>query len=597
MSELFEKNIELWAQKDPFHAAKLSLEEGMAEEISSKEEATDWLENFSLKNIEVLCVYGVGRGYFFEVLKPWLDQNKEHFLVFFEDSLAAIKSFFSTELATELLAHPQVWLYYYEDQAENKELLDNFSWNFVRLALGFAALPFYEKEKSTLYQEIKEKILFVCATKNAYLDEYFNYGIVFYRNLYPNLLQLPGAYLASGLFEKFQKVPAIICGAGPSLHNALPFIKEHHGRALIFAGGSALTALCKAGIKPHFGVGIDPNPEQYERLVRIEDFDYPFFYRNRLDHRSLKLARGPHLYVSGSGGYDTSEWFEKQLNLPVLDLDEGHNVVNFATEIATAMGCFPLIYVGMDLAFTKNKLYTPGILERNEVEDQEEVVVKNLEEAIVSWKDIHGQPIKTCWKWISESEWLSFYAEEHPEQTLVNATGEGIGFEGVANLSLEEVERLYLTEEKNLDSLVAKYLPECRLQEISKERLILLFEELKNSLVRCSEHLALLMEENEKIKERVLSSRDIPKHTTALAALAESDLDEEIGYKYVLAIFNEACSRSLYRQFQQSQMIAQRDPVQGYLLKMDLNLKRFAFLKTTALVNIEMIKDALKTES
>lgn len=592
--QTFQTNLDLWSRKAPLQAARLPFQTASEDpKRETLEEAQRWFKSVNLEQVEVLCVYGIGLGYVFEVLRPWLE-DENHFLVFFEDQPGQISAFFQLALATDMLQHPQVWLYALNPFEDNKEVLDQFSWNFVNMALGFAS-PAYETEKKDAFVELKEKVLFVCATKNAYLDEYFNYGIVFYRNFYPNLLQLPEAYLGTRLFGKFAGVPAIICGAGPSLQYALPFLRQNHPRAMIFAGGSALTALSQAKIQPHFGVGIDPNPEQFERLNRIEKLDYPFFFRSRLDWRSLQLAHGPHLYIPGSGGYDTSQWFEDELNLDSCAIDEGHNVVNFATDIATAMGCYPIIYVGMDLAFTENKLYTPGVLDINEVPAQTEEVFKNLEEAIVEWKDIHGKAIKTCWKWISESEWISSYAKEHPEQLLLNATGHGIGFSGVANMTMDEIAKKFLAKVLDIPKMIEKELSFCRIENLTRTTVISLMEKLSESLERAVSHLDLLIEEAEKAKQKMLSDDKLPSHPSALAVLAETDLDEEVAYRYVLAIFNEACSRSFYRQFHQSKIAMEEDPVKGTLLKSDLNLKRFVFLKTVALVNREIIQDTIKS--
>ena len=39
--------------------------------------------------------------------------------------------------------------------------------------------------------------------------------------------------------------------------------------------------------------------------------------------------------------------------------------------------------------------------------------------------DIHGNPVYTLWKWITEAKWISDFAENHPELTILNATEGG----------------------------------------------------------------------------------------------------------------------------------------------------------------------------
>ncbi len=76
--------------------------------------------------------------------------------------------------------------------------------------------------------------------------------------------------------------PAVICGAGPSLKASAPALKELERRALIFAGGSTLSALKSLGVIPHFGIALDPNPEEHDRLLPASPLEMPFLYTNRL---------------------------------------------------------------------------------------------------------------------------------------------------------------------------------------------------------------------------------------------------------------------------------------------------------------------------
>ena len=88
------------------------------------------------------------------------------------------------------------------------------------------ALPFYEKHKEKEWQELHHKLLYDATVRHALLQEYLEYGIVLYRNFYPNLLRLPGASLGDGMAGQFRNVPAIICGAGPSLNKHIPLLKN-----------------------------------------------------------------------------------------------------------------------------------------------------------------------------------------------------------------------------------------------------------------------------------------------------------------------------------------------------------------------------------
>ena len=313
-------------------------------------EAESWFESLPLKKISLVCLYGVGLGYYYELaLLAWLKQNRKKRLVIFEDDLEVVYKFFETEKAERLLKDPQVQLIYFHDLKKD-EVFEGFYWNFAMKRMTVSALKCYHDQKETTYKELCHKIAYDAAMKNALVDEYLRFGLSFYVNFYQNMLCLAESHLGTQFFGKFSKVPAIICGAGPSLAKNLPLLGTLLDRALIFAGGSALNVLNAANIQPHFGAGIDPNAMQYERLNSNQSYELPFFYRNRMFHKAFKMIHGPRLYITGSGGYDTAEYFEKKFKIEEEFLDEGHNVVNFCVEIANAMGCDPIIFVGMDLA-------------------------------------------------------------------------------------------------------------------------------------------------------------------------------------------------------------------------------------------------------
>lgn len=240
-------------------------------------EAEKWRAKQNLSQVEVLYVYGVGLGYAYQVLKPWLKKNKKHRLIFLEDDLAVIRRLFETEQAGPLLRDKKVTLLYFDNLEATHSALSELYWKFMTLKIGITALPAYAKVKKERLEELSQKIPYDATLRYALIDEYLKYGAGFFHNFYLNMLAMEGCYLGSSLFDKFKEVPAIICGAGPSLEKNLTLLKEIKDQAIIFAGGSALNALQAKGITPHFGAGIDPNPTQAMRIRSTCHLEIPFF--------------------------------------------------------------------------------------------------------------------------------------------------------------------------------------------------------------------------------------------------------------------------------------------------------------------------------
>jgi antitoxin component YwqK of YwqJK toxin-antitoxin module len=168
----------------------------------------------------------------------------------------------------------------------------------------------------------------------------------------------------------------------------------------------------------------------------------PFFYRNRLFPEALSILHGPKIYIPGSGGYDIGKWVDKTLNIASEEIEEGANVVHLAVAVARALGCNPLILMGVDLAYTKGKMYSEGMFHHPLFDVKSIYRVKEVSDNVVTTKDMYGHPIDTLDKWIKESRWYGYFAQKYPEADVYNATLGGLGMEGIKNISLEEVEEI-----------------------------------------------------------------------------------------------------------------------------------------------------------
>lgn len=587
--ERFYNNLALWSKFYPKVAVMLPYVDSSRVHDGSLQEYQQWFKGLDLKNKEVLIVYGIGMGYAYEAVKSWLKEIPARTIIFLEDDLAVIRRFLETDVASEFLQDPQVQLHYF-DQLEKETPLSELYWNFMTTKMAISAIDSYAKERKERYEELKQKLYYDATLRDALVDEYLRYGASFFRNFYSNLKLLPGAYLGDGLAGKFAGVTAIICGAGPSLNKQITQLGMLTDKALIFAGGSALNALTAGKVRPHLGAGIDPNAEQYVRVKKTEEIDIPYLYRNRLYWKALPCIRGPRLYITGSGGYDISKWFEEQLEIDGVEIEEGFNVVNFCLDIARVWGCNPIIFVGMDLAYTDMHLYAKGVIESSQVTEKQILESEDLDFTALPRHDIFGKPIYTLWKWIAESNWISDFAKEHPELVLVNATEGGIGFPDVPNKPLKDVVEEYLNKTFDLRKRLDDEIKHVSMPQITSERIEELMLEMKESLERSKEHLTVLISESEAKIEQTKVKKAVPDVLqSGLAALSETELSEEIAYHYVLEIFNAVYSKKLNRELQQSQNSADDAAWKQFVRKQEINNKKLSFLRDVAEANLALM--------
>jgi len=498
-----------------FHSEKGAMEE-------SKEMVSEEIQEKG----ETLFVYGIGLGYIYEYLLPWLDKNKKRNLIFLEDDLEVIYYFLQTERATRILQDPRVAFFTFNDYSEDYIRFQNLLSAYIDTKVDFLALPLYASKKAAKSYGLYINILYDQSQMTMLLNEYLTGQAGFMSNFYRNLFYLPNSYLAHGMFQQFKNIPVIICGAGPSIHKNIHLLKTLKDKAVIFAGGSSLNVLNSFGINPHFGIGVDPNREQKHRLMTNDSFHLPYLFRPRVSHEALTFMQGPKIYVSGSDNL-IAQWFEKEIGINIPLLDEGHNVINLCTEIAHRMGFNPIIYVGMDLAYTEVQTYATGITTHPLWIEKSHPYATEKKDAILR-PDIFGEWIKTKWDWVGESNWLSHFAAVHPDVQMINATEGGLGFSPVPNIPLKEVIDLHLNKTRDLVGLVHTEIQNNPLR-LRNAELIQTITKFKSSLDSC------LAGYRKIIEEKTLQIKNTPENLifeTPSTIRLEGEIESEIGYRY-----------------------------------------------------------------
>ncbi|WP_284452522.1 6-hydroxymethylpterin diphosphokinase MptE-like protein [Parachlamydia acanthamoebae] len=615
---IFQKNLGRWAKFSPEKAKRLkdytqrsmSIVANPNQELNAlfptgekmvplhstedaKKEAADWFKSLELEDETVLYVYGVGLGYYYQAAREWLRNNDQHYLVFFEDSLEVLHRLFETDLGTQLLSDKQVFLFYFDRVDEEDEEIDKLFTTLSFLEYKISALESYETVRKPIYQQLRAKIRYYINFKECSAIEYMNFGQFFFRNFYKNILSLPDSHLGNGLFDQFKGVPAIICGAGPSLEKNGDLIAGLKDKALILAGGTAVNTLNAKGILPHFGVQIDPNWYQMTRLIMNQCYEVPFFYRNRFYHNAFKLIHGDRLYITGSGGYEIANWFEKHLGIDeTQNVSEGHNVVNFSLAIATALGCNPIIFVGLDLAYTEDKSYAGGVISHPLHDRKQHFQTKNSMDELMVRDDINGEPVHTLWKWIAESVWFARFGLSNPNLTLINATEGGIGLPGIPNKTLKEVSEEYLQNQYDLSNWIQGEIQEHPMPPtVTRENIEKVINEMRDSLEKCLWYCQALSLEFNSQAEKIKNNEEVNLDFQDDKMIANLQaLNEEPGYIHLLRVFSDMYLQAFTKKIELIRIQSAEDERKANLKKAELNTMRYQFLAETARVNLSLIK-------
>ena len=190
----------------------------------------------------------------------------------------------------------------------------------------------------------------------AVLKENFNSLEALWETTLENaLFNLPAVRSATAvdrLFGVADGKPALVVAAGPSLDKNIDQIGPVQDRFVIIAVDGALRPLEKRGIHPDFVVAVDPN---LANLAKFEGTDaeaiknISLVFSPMVYHEIPKRMQGPH-FIFGEPNR-ICDWVLGLCD-PVARFPYGFSVAHFAMYLARAMAADPIIFAGLDLAFS-----------------------------------------------------------------------------------------------------------------------------------------------------------------------------------------------------------------------------------------------------
>lgn len=466
------------------------------------------LPQFEVGRAQAIYFYGIGKGEIYFFLSSWLKENEKRRLILLEDDPGIIASFLKGEKAAQILCDPQVHLEWISATSAF-DLSQKFPFERIEV-IGLASKRKWKKFRLELLRKTALSHGFKTDREHGYQP---------FENFLKNLHFLPSSFYANPMKQAFSNIPAVVCGAGPSLQKAIETLKKLQGKVILIAGGSTIAALSSHGITPTFGMAIDPNLEEYRRFRNSFAFEMPLLYSTRVHPDIFQTCNGPFGYMrSGIGGM-LELWIEEVLGLqdPFIGeelSDEAMSVTNSCIAWAHFLGCNPIVLSGIDMAYTEGRHYAPGVVDQQPLDFKKLDLEKSAADRILNRKARDGKRIKTAVRWIMEAASISQFAKKCPHTRFINTTEGGIGLKGIEYVPLEEISACFT--EQPIDSLVSSKILESKMPENTAVELKNQIKELKASLLRVIESLEVLTGQKKGSK-----------------ALAELEIEEEIATLYL----------------------------------------------------------------
>lgn len=166
------------------------------------------------------------------------------------------------------------------------------------------------------------------------------------------------------LVDGVKNFPAIICGAGPSLSQSIPYLRQYRDRIFIFAVGRAFKTLDGHGIRPDMVVEIDANCS-CNWDPALDPGDIPLAAAINADPGLTRRFRRILWCTASALDEPWNRWFAGLGTVPT-PVATGRSVVIAAVDLAVRAGFLRIALTGSDLCYSESGHSHAGAAENND---------------------------------------------------------------------------------------------------------------------------------------------------------------------------------------------------------------------------------------
>lgn len=453
----YEANLALLSKKEPGLARRIERVK-IERDISYLPLRKTRLNLMSdLKMVNTIVVLGFGSG---DEIKDILGRvTKKSLVLVIDPDLTGFKrSLLSVDL-TPLLSSSQLSLSIGEDPySATRKRLDEFykinTISEIELIPNTAAINGNRAYFGDIIKHLKDAANGAAQNK-ATLAEFAS---LWQENL---LLNLPAMIAYPGvnrLFGRFKDMPAVLVAAGPSLDRDLEDLAKIEGKAVLIACDTALKTLLSKGIEPDITLSLDGGEANYKHFQGTRS--KTALVAVSITHpKIISEFTGP--IFMADFAHPLNQWFSLFIGEKGY-LKTGGSVVTACFDLARLMGVNPIIFTGLDLAFSGGMTHSSGssyteealgtITKFHTLEMAHRQRIQN--EQLVSVEGNDGRRVLTSHKYLTYLRWLESEIASNKDRTIINTSLTGARMAGASLMNLTEAIKRFLQREVAFADLV-----------------------------------------------------------------------------------------------------------------------------------------------
>ncbi|RJP61675.1 MAG: DUF115 domain-containing protein [Candidatus Auribacter fodinae] len=223
--------------------------------------------------------------------------------------------------------------------------LENLQWSYVIHQASYKCLPPQFRNIHSFFESMQMERRTSSKFRNQFL-------LNFEKNL-ETVVRSPGI---DDLKCAFHGKPVVIVGAGPSLDETLPLLREFEGAVYIISVDTALQILLTNNICPDFIVSVDPQPITLRHFRLVPPRPVPLLFCPVSNAETIAQYPGPFMVFLQKGHSVTGEYEELLTGKGVVHA--GGSVSCIAVDIAVQFGFTQIFFAGMDYAYPQSRAYS-----------------------------------------------------------------------------------------------------------------------------------------------------------------------------------------------------------------------------------------------
>jgi hypothetical protein len=417
-----------------------------------QEQANKWLELTIDETNKIELIFGMGLGYNIEAI---LEKYSSKRIMIIEPSIELFVYLISSRDMSKIFDNNKCWILL-EDE------FDTFLKNFLILywdaknkgIFKLQSINVYSLIFNEIWDEFREKFkkqmnaLVVDTTTRKMLTE------LWLTNYITNIPRMKDASNADGFLGKFKDVPGILVSAGSSLEGNVHLLKDIKDKCLILSASSARIAMKQFDVSPHMFMTVDASEGESRIVENVENDNEYMVYSNQLAPKSLEIYDGKKIFINYNSDFYTTN-FLAWAGIQSGFVMSAPSVANTCLDFLVRLGCNPIIFIGQDLSFTKNKQYAGEI---DYGVDMEEQGFKDAGYPLV--EDIYGNGVYTMPPFLAMRNCFEDQIKSaklgNPDLDVINCTEGGINIDGARNEKLEDIIKTFdnISQENSVINLI-----------------------------------------------------------------------------------------------------------------------------------------------